>query len=110
MQSLPRAKDFPGDFHNRALSKAAAPIITANGWDNPDCGFTVTPARYAKGMYEVRPRSDGSGWKTVEQAIASDYGRYVNRAKAYVMSPGAAEKFAAAVAESRKQTPVAATA
>ena len=55
----------------------------------------ISNARYAKGKTAVRIQSDGTGWKTRAQRLASAKGiggRWSNREKAYIMSQTAAQK------------------
>jgi hypothetical protein len=101
-KSLPRGKDFPDDIYNRRLGAAAAPIIEANGWGDPAGGFTVTAARYAAGMYAVRPRQTGDGWKSWEARTLPAGARYSGREGAYILSPSQTEKFAADIADAHR--------
>lgn len=68
-------------------------------------GYTVQPARYAKGQIAVRPEVDGTGWKTVAAMIISQMPgvRWSNRERAYICSPFRAGKFAEEIAGIRAQ-------
>lgn len=85
------------EIYNREWGPVAMKAIVANGWHDPASGFTMGPARYAAGNLAVRPVGDGSGFKTPEQSIAGDHGRWSNREGAYMMTAPRAEKYAAAV-------------
>jgi hypothetical protein len=57
-------------------------------------GFTIYPARYAKGKVAVTcPSKDG--WKTRAARLIGDglNGRYTGREHAYIVSPACAERF-----------------
>jgi hypothetical protein len=56
--------------------------------------YTITRARYAKGKYAISNFSDGSGIKTRAACLAAALGgRYTNRERAYIVSPGQAQRF-----------------
>jgi hypothetical protein len=56
--------------------------------------YTITPARYAKGMMALRCQSDGSGYKTQAMRLAEQVkGRWSNRCGAYILSPAKAREF-----------------
>lgn len=61
----------------------------------PDApAYTITPARYAKGMKLVRCTPDGSGFKTRAMRLCDFMrGRWTNREGGYVMSPTKATRF-----------------
>lgn len=67
--------------------------------DHPD--YTLTPARYAKGMIAVRPKPDGSGYKTRAGYLAARManGRHSGREGAYILTPTASERFVRLYAE-----------
>lgn len=62
--------------------------------------YTITPARYAKGMMAVNCKADGSGWKTRAMRLAEYFSndRYSHSEHSYIMSPAAAKKFELAYA------------
>lgn len=57
--------------------------------------FSISPARYAKGMMAVCCKGDGSGYKDRAMCLAAYFARdrYTGRENAYIMSPAAARKF-----------------
>lgn len=61
--------------------------------------YERSPARYSKGNFAIRPRKDGSGFKTDEASLADAVanGRYSGREKAYIMSKSQADLFEALV-------------
>ena len=63
--------------------------------------YTVTQARYAKGMMAIHCKADGTGWKTLAALIISGMPgvRYSGRESAYICSPGRAAKFEAEMAD-----------
>lgn len=64
--------------------------------------YTITPARYAKGKMIIRPKSDGSGFKTRAARLAEAKGiggRWVHRSGGYTVSPAAARRFEKLYAE-----------
>ena len=63
--------------------------------------YTISRARYAKGMMAVHCKPDGTGWKTVAACVCSFdlNARYSHREQAYIMSPSKARKFEAEMAK-----------
>lgn len=56
-------------------------------------GYTVTPARYAKGQMAVR-LPDGDGYKTrAERLLCALNFRYTNRCRAFIGSPSKVRRF-----------------
>ena len=70
--------------------------------------YTVTRARYAKGMMAVHCKLDGTGWKTLAALIISGMPgvRWSNRESAYICSPSRAAKFEAELARVQKKREV----
>lgn len=72
---------------------------------NEDLEYTISPARYAKGMLAIRPKPDGTGWKTLAALIISGMPgvRWTNRDRAYLCSPSRAKKFEAEIEAIKKR-------
>jgi hypothetical protein len=71
-----------------------------------DPGYTMEPARYAKGQVAIRS-SDGSGFKTGAGRIAEAMGaRYSGRENSYILSATKAERFKALVAQGWSANPI----
>lgn len=69
-----------------------------NAWHQaqpPEPDYTISEARYSKGMMLVRPTSNGSGYKTRAARLIGDglNCRYTGRENAYVASPSKVAKF-----------------
>lgn len=70
----------------------------------PEFGYTIKPARYAKGQMAIHCERDPNpeAWtKTRAMRLAADgvKGRYSNREKAYIVSPAKAARFERLFAE-----------
>lgn len=67
--------------------------------------YTVSPARYAKGVMAVRCTPNGSGWKTLVAVLCSNElnARYSQREQAYMMSPAKVRKLEKMVEEVRER-------
>lgn len=64
--------------------------------------YTVTPARYSKGMMLVRVEADGSGMMNRAMRLCCALNaRWTNRERGYVMSPKKVERLAKLLAEGR---------
>jgi hypothetical protein len=60
--------------------------------EQPD--YTIVPARYAKNLWVIKPRSDGSGFKTRAARLAEALnGRWVHRSGGYHVSKARADRF-----------------
>jgi len=84
---------------DRTDGTAPAPELDA------DLRYTISPARYARGMMAVRPAVDGTGWKTLAAVLISQMPgvRWTGRDRAYLCTPSRARKFEQAVQEAREQ-------
>ena len=64
--------------------------------ETPDRGFTVQPARYAKGKMLVRVTDSHDGLKGRSSYLLDALNaRYTHREHGYILSPGAVEKLIA---------------
>lgn len=69
-------------------------------------GYTILPARYAKGRVLVQAPGIG-GWKSPAGCMAEHVGgRYTHREGGYVMSPAAAERMVALLRAGRVASPI----
>jgi hypothetical protein len=77
----------------RAESVLAAAVATKRGTPDPTA-YSVSPARYAKGMLLVRITSEGA-YKTRAARLIGDglKARWTNRCGGYVASPAKVAKF-----------------
>lgn len=57
--------------------------------------YVILPAKYAKKMFKIQTRPDGSGYKTRADRLAASLanGRYTHRERAWIMSEKKAGKF-----------------
>lgn len=55
--------------------------------------YTIRPYRYAKGKVVVKTPPLRGEWRTRAGRLAATFGRWVNRAGGYVMSPASASRF-----------------
>lgn len=71
-----------------------------SGGSERDGFFTISPARYAKGMVKIEaPSTDGRKTRAARLADSLARGRYTGREKAYILSPSAARRFEKLYAE-----------